>query len=309
MESAAIVGTGLVGRAWAMVFARAGWRARLWDPVEGAAERAVEACATGLRDLSGRGLCHDATAAESRISVHASMGEAVEGVALVQENGPERLEVKRALFAALDAAVPAGVPLASSTSALRCSAWSEGLAGRGRCLVAHPVNPPHLVPLVELCGAAWTDPAIVERARAIYAAVGQAPVMLRREVDGFVLNRLQAALLAEAFRLVSEGVISPADLDTTMTEGLGRRWAFLGPFATIELNAPGGIPDYVARFRSFLELIPRDPARAEVFSDEAVGRVMAEWIAVRDPEAQMRWRDCRLAALQVHLDTVWTRLG
>ncbi|WP_376100425.1 3-hydroxyacyl-CoA dehydrogenase family protein [Roseomonas sp. CCTCC AB2023176] len=142
----------------------------------------------------------------------------------------------------------------------------------------------------------------MERARAIYARVGQAPVIIRREVDGFVLNRLQAALLAEAFRLVSEGVVSPADLDVTMTRGLGLRWAFMGPFETIELNAPGGIPDYVARFRGFLELIPRDPARPEVFSDEALATVMAEWTPTADAEAKMRWRDGRLAALRVHLD-------
>ncbi|WP_426957025.1 3-hydroxyacyl-CoA dehydrogenase [Muricoccus radiodurans] len=303
MESVAIVGTGLVGRAWAMVFARAGWAVRLWDPVPGASDHALALCRTGLEDLAARGLCGDAPAARARISVHTTLEEALEGVALVQESGPERLEVKVALFRDLDRIAAPGIPLASSTSALRCSLWSEELPGRARCLVGHPVNPPHLVPLVELSGAPWTDPAVVARCHAIYAAIGQSPITLRREVDGFVLNRLQAALLAEAFRLVSEGTVSPADLDLTLTRGLGLRWAFMGPFETIELNAPGGIPDYVSRFRGFLELIPRDPARPEVFGDDAVARIMAEWTPAPETEAKMRWRDRRLAALRVHLDT------
>jgi 3-hydroxyacyl-CoA dehydrogenase len=302
MDRVSIVGTGLVGRAWAMVFARSGWEARLWDPLPGVAEHALALCRTGLDDLAARGLCDNPAAAFARLSVHESLEDALDGVALVQESGPERLDVKQALFRNLDRVAARGTPLASSTSAIRCSLWSEELPGRARCLVGHPVNPPHLVPLVELSGAPWTDPAVVERCRAIYAAVGQAPVTVRKEVDGFVLNRLQAALLSEAFRLVEEGVMSPADVDLTVTKGLGMRWAFMGPFETIELNAPGGIPDYVQRFRGFLELIPRDPPKPEVFADEAVAQIMAEWTPTTDTEAKMRWRDQRLAALRVHLD-------
>lgn len=281
-----------------MVFARGGWSVRLWDPAPGVAEGAPALCRDGLRTMASHGLCADPDAAADRIAPAATMEAALDGADLAQESGPERLDDKRAIFARMDAAASLGAVLASSTSGLRCSLWSEGLAGRARCLVAHPVNPPHLVPVVELSPAPWTDPAVVERARAAYAAVGQVPVTLRREVVGFALNRLQAALLAEAFRLVSEGTISPGDLDATIKHGLGLRWAFMGPFETIELNAPGGIPDYAARFAGFLSGVVADPAPPEVFGEAAVARVLSEWTPEPDIPAAMARRDARLAALR-----------
>ena len=131
--------------------------------------------------------------------------------------------------------------LASSTSGIPASAFTEGLAGRARCLVAHPVNPPYLVPLVELCPAPWTDAAVVSRTRALMTSAGQVPATVNKEMDGFALNRLQGALLAEAFRLVADDVISPTDLDALVKHGLGLRWSFMGPLETIDLNAPGGL--------------------------------------------------------------------
>jgi len=303
-ETVAVVGCGLIGRAWAMVFARGGWRARLWDPAPGVAEAAVALCAEGLADLAAAGLCDDPAAASARITAAPTLEAALDGAGFVQESGPERLDAKRALFATLDAAAAPGVVLASSTSGLRCSLWSEALPGRDRCLVGHPVNPPHLAPMVEVSGAPWTAPAAVERARAVYAGVGQVPVLLRREVEGFVLNRLQSALLAEAFRLVADGVVSPEDLDHTVKNGLGLRWAFMGPFETIEMNAPGGIPDYVERFTvpgGFLLTVPNDPAGPEVFGAEALARVTAQWRPAADIAGKTRWRDRRLAALRAHL--------
>src|SRR5262249_20259952 len=138
--------------------------------------------------------------------------------------------------------------LASSTSTIVASRFTEKLKGRSRCLVAHPVNPPHLVPLVELVGAPWTSPKVIAKAKALYQAVGQVAIVVKKEVDGFILNRLQAVLLAEAFRLVEGGYVTPQDLDKTLKDGLGLRWSFMGPFETIELNAPGGIPDYCGRY-------------------------------------------------------------
>jgi 3-hydroxyacyl-CoA dehydrogenase len=169
--------------------------------------------------------------------------------------------------------------------------------------VAHPVNPPHLVPLVELCGAPWTDPQVVARARAIYEAVGQVPINVNREIEGFVLNRLQGALLAEAFRLVGEGVVSPQDCDRTVKDGLGLRWSFLGPFGTIELNAPGGIPDYCERYTGFYRRLSADPASPEVWDKANTERIVAAWGATPAPDkhaAKSRWRDRRLAALRAH---------
>ena len=222
MRQAGIVGAGLIGQAWAQVFTRAGWRVTAWDPEARQRDAA--------RKLAG-------------VRVVDTLEEAVRDVEYVQECGPEVLEAKRATFARMDAAATAGTILASSTSALMPSTCTEALAGRARCIVAHPVNPPHLVPVVELCGAPWTSPETKARTIAIQREVGQVPIDVRREIDGFILNRLQVALLTEAFRLVQEGYVSPEDLDHTIADGLGLRWAFMGPFETIEMNAPGGVAD------------------------------------------------------------------
>lgn len=295
-----VAGAGLIGRAWAMVFARAGWDVRLWDPASDAANDAVTLCAEGLRDLAGQGLCDDPDGAAARIAVADGLDGCVAGAAFVQECGPERLDVKRALFAGLDAAAPPGAVLASSSSAIRCSLFTEDLPGRARCLIGHPVNPPHLIPLVELSGAPWTEPATIERAREVYGSIGQVPVTVLKEIEGFVLNRLQGALLAEAFRLVSEGYVTPQDLDLTVSEGLGLRWSFMGPFETIELNAPGGIPDYCARYTGFYKRLAADPPSPAVYEPPATAAILARWRAAPDPAAKMRRRDRRLAALRAH---------
>lgn len=303
MPTVAIIGTGLIGRSWAIVFAAAGWQVRLADSSAAALQAAPGLIAEGLAELAGHGLVEDPAGAKARVRAAGSLAEAVNGVELVQENLPEEVEIKRAVFAELDRLAPRDAILASSTSAIVASRFTEGLAGRDRCLVAHPVNPPHLVPVVELCGAPWTSSETIERARGIYSAIGQEPVTLHREVDGFVLNRLQGALLAEAFRLVGDGVISPQDLDKTMKDGLGLRWSFLGPFGTIELNAPGGIPDYCARYTGFYRRLAADPAKPEVWDGPTVARLLAGWGEPPDAArlaARSAWRDRRLAALKAH---------
>jgi L-gulonate 3-dehydrogenase len=299
----AIVGAGLIGRAWASIFARAGWSVRLFDPVEGQATRCHVLCREALDQLAHHGLCDDPAGALARISVAQGLTEALAGVSLVQENGPEKVEVKLAIYAELDALAPPDAILASSTSAIVASKFTEGLKGRHRCLVAHPVNPPHLVPVVELCGAPWTSPDVIERARAIYLEIGQVPIIVKKEVEGFILNRLQGALLTESMKLVGEGYVSPQDLDHVIADGLGLRWSFLGPFATIELNAPGGIPDYIARYSAFYQRLAADPAPPSAWTGEGAKRVAAEWARTPDAaevERRSRARDERLAALQAH---------
>ncbi|MFL5073891.1 MAG: 3-hydroxyacyl-CoA dehydrogenase, partial [Microvirga sp.] len=233
MPTIAIVGAGLIGRSWAIVFARGGWDVRLTDPSAETLAAAPGLIRRGLEELAEYQLVEDVDAAAARVTVASSLADAIQGVDFVQENGPEDLEAKRRIFAELDAAAPPHAILASSTSAIVASLFTENLKGRARCLVAHPVNPPHLVPIVELCGAPWTAPEVIETARRFYDSVGQAPITVHREIEGFVLNRLQVALLSEAFRLVGEGVVSPTDLDKTIAEGLGLRWSFMGPFQTI----------------------------------------------------------------------------
>ena len=301
--SAAIIGAGLIGRAWAMVFARAGWGVRLHDSEATQLAYARERIAESLAEQEGAGLVEHASQALQRIETCLDLHDALAGCDWVQENLPEQVEVKRSVFAALDRRAPAHAVLASSTSAIPASQFTEALGGRARCLVAHPVNPPHLVPVVELCGAPWTSAATMTRAREVMDAVGQVPVIVRRELDGFVLNRLQGALLSEAMRLVAEGYISPEDLDKTVADGLGRRWSFMGPFATIELNAPGGVPDYCARYSGFYRRLAADPPSPDVWTGDAAARVAA---ALGDPpsreeqERRMRSRDRRLLALARH---------
>jgi L-gulonate 3-dehydrogenase len=299
----AIVGTGLIGRAWAAIFARAGWDVRLTDPHTPTLKAAIDLIRDELHALARHGLADDPDGAAARLSIAANLKDAVADVEFVQENGPEKVEEKQIIFAELDRFAPQDALLVSSTSAITASRFTETLTGRARCLVGHPVNPPHLVPLVELCGAPWTSPDSIDRARKIYRDIGQVPVTVKREINGFVLNRLQGALLAEAFRLVGEGYISAEDLDHTVKDGLGLRWSFLGPFETIELNAPGGIPEYCARYTGFYKELAAAAAGPEVYQSPNVDRVIAAWPHQPTPEriaALTQRRNQRLAALAAH---------
>ncbi len=303
MTKIAIIGSGLIGRAWATIFASHGFEVAIHDPIPGVAEAARAHIGRNLRELAGHGLVDDPATALKRIRLATDLADALAGAALAQESGPETVETKRALFAEMDRLAPKSCILASSTSFIVASVFSEGLPGRHRCLVAHPVNPPHLVPIVELAPAPWTDSKVVERARKLYEKAGQVPITLRKESPGFVLNRLQAVLLAEAFRIVGAGICSPKDLDKTIRDGLGLRWSFMGPFETIELNAPGGIPDYAARYAPSLEAMVKQSEGVPAFTPKATNAIMAEWPEPQNPERVKRlsdWRDRRLAALKAH---------
>jgi 3-hydroxyacyl-CoA dehydrogenase len=310
----AIVGTGLVGRAWAIAFARAGWEVALWDPAPEAPGRAVEEIAGLLAELAAQDLLGGRDPAEVRglLRPVPALAEALEGAAWVQESAPERLEVKRELWAELDAKAPGGALLASSTSAIVPSRFTEGLASRARCLVAHPLNPPYLIPAVELVPAPWTSAEAMERAASLMRGIGQVPIVMRREIDGFVMNRLQGALLEEAFRLVADGVCSAEDVDVGLKEGLALRWSFAGPFETIDLNAPGGVRDYVGRYQQIYErMFPSMQRRAdwagpvlEAVERERRGRTPESGLAERQ-----RWRDRRLMALMRHKRQATREIG
>ncbi|HLX13576.1 MAG TPA: 3-hydroxyacyl-CoA dehydrogenase [Bradyrhizobium sp.] len=305
-RNVAIVGAGLIGRAWAAIFARAGWNVRLTDPHIPTLKAAPRLIRDELYALARHGLAGDPDGAVARVSAAGNLEEAVRDAEFVQENGPEKVEDKSVIFAQLDKLAPRGALLVSSTSAISASRFTEALPGRERCLVGHPVNPPHLVPLVELCGAPWTSPEAIDRARTIFREIGQVPVTINREINGFVLNRLQGALLAETFRLVGEGYISTEDLDHTVKDGLGLRWSFLGPFETIELNAPGGIPDYCARYTGFYKELAAAAAGPGVYESPNVDRVIAAWPHQPTPEriAELtQRRNERLAALAAHKAT------
>jgi L-gulonate 3-dehydrogenase len=228
------------------------------------------------------------------------LGEAVAAADYIQESAPERLAVKQALYAELDRLVGPDAIIGSSTSGLPASTFTEALGCRSRCLVAHPINPPHLIPLVELVPAPWTAPAVVDAAETLMRRVGQAPIRLRREINGFVANRLQSAVLAEAFRLVEDGVCDVADVDAAMTEGLGLRWFFLGPFATIDLNAQGGVADYCAKLAPMYHGLAQEQADARLWGEGLVAEVerqCRETTQAGSLDARKAWRDRCLAAL------------
>lgn len=303
MDKVAIIGAGFIGRAWAIVFARAGFTVQVWDPVAEATQASRGFIAERLPELHAAGLLDDTPEQVlARILPMDTLEAALAGVVHVQENGPEVAETKRALFARMDAIAAPEVVLASSTSGIPASAFTEDLKGAGRCLVAHPVNPPYLVPVVELCPSPWTDDDTVARSRALMQRAGMVPATVKREVAGFVLNRLQIALVSEAFRLVADGVITAADLDATVKHGLGLRWSFMGPFETIDLNAPGGVADYVARYGELYEQVQNEQNPIEL-TDEIV-RDIEQARRKELPEGQLRarqeWRDRRLMGLLAH---------
>jgi L-gulonate 3-dehydrogenase len=303
MAKVAVVGAGLIGRSWAIVFARSGFEVQLWDPVPDACIAARAFVAERLPELASLGLIAAAPAdALARVSVAPTLAEALRGVVHVQENGPERPAEKAKLFAELDRLAAPEVVLASSTSGIPASAFTANLPGRGRCLVAHPINPPYLVPVVELCPAPWTDPAVVERTAALMRQAGQVPATMHKEAAGFVVNRLQIALMAEAFRLVRDGVMSQEDVDACMKHGLGLRWAFMGPFETIDLNAPEGLADYCARYGPLFDQVEAEmqplkltPGLVAAMHAERRQALPLDRIATR-----AAWRDRRLMALAAH---------
>jgi len=305
MAIIAIVGAGLIGRAWAIAFARGGHEVRIYDEVRGAASQAAEFAASTLPALAAEDLLDGQAPSDvaRRLKALDSLAAALAGADHVQENTPEDLEIKKRVFAELDQAAEPDAVLASSTSALLPSRFTETLAGRKRCLVVHPINPPYLIPAVEIVPAPWTDPAIVERTRALMSAAGQSPIVMTREIDGFVMNRLQGALLEEAFRLVADGYASVEDVDIGLREGLALRWSFMGPFETIDLNAPAGVRDYVVRYQQiYSRLFPSMQRRVDWAGAviETIERDRRAKLPKADLQRRQMWRDRRLMALAAH---------
>jgi 3-hydroxyacyl-CoA dehydrogenase len=305
MTRVAVIGSGFVGRAWAISFARAGCAVALWDQDNDAPGKAQAYIERLLPDLEANDLLNGAAASEvsTRIRVAATLESALEGTVHVQENTPEDVEVKRAVFARLDAAAPTDAVLASSTSAILPSAFTENLKGRARCLVIHPINPPYLIPAAEIVPEPWTDPAVVERAANLLRSAGHAPIVMKRELDGFVMNRLQGALLEEAFRLVAQGYAGVEDVDVGIREGLALRWSFMGPFETIDLNAPAGVRDYADRYQGIYSGIFGSSQWRVDWSGPVMDKVESERrnrLAADRLGERQAWRDRRLIALAAH---------
>ncbi|MEL0123907.1 MAG: 3-hydroxyacyl-CoA dehydrogenase [Paracoccaceae bacterium] len=250
MKKMAIIGCGLIGQGWAAVFARAGFDVALYDKSAKVMDCVLHSMETRICDLLEFELITqpEATRMSERIKIARTLEEAVDGAVYIQENGPEDAVIKKEITTLLDAISEKDVPICSSTSGISASRYCEEIKGRYRCLVVHPINPPHLIPAVEIVPSPWTSKDIVSKVNDIMLECRRETILLNEEIDGFVVNRLQGALLEEAFKLVGSGIVSAADLDKAICDGLGLRWSFMGPMQTIHLNAPGGIAQYVERY-------------------------------------------------------------
>ena len=302
----ACIGVGNLGRAWATIFARAGHEVALYDSAPEMAPAAFAAIRDTLSGMAEADLVEDVAGTMARIRVCNTLADALNGAEHVQESVIEDIEVKRELFRTLDRESPPDAILASSVSSIPPSEFMANLTGGARCIVAHPVNPPHLIPVVEVMLGPSTSEATYETCCELLNSVGQVPVRLNKEVFGYVLNRLQFALINEALHLVDGGYISAEDTDKIIKYGLGRRRAFMGPFETNHLNATGGIAEYYGKFHGaiggtisdlFLEPHPLNPELIARLAKE-----MERTTPVAKVPARQIWRDRQLMALTQHFD-------
>jgi len=296
---AAVIGTGTIGASWAANFLARGVEVSAYDPspeAESFTRRFIENAWKTLRKL-------DAVlpgASPQRITFHADTVSAVAGAQFVQENGPEREDLKIALFAELDAALPPDSILASSSSGLLISRIQSRCKHPQRCVLGHPFNPPHLIPLVEVVGGTQTSAETVAAAMEFYRDIGKKPIHIKKEVRGHVANRLQAALWREAVHLVAEGVVSVADADAAIAFGPGLRWALMGPHLTFHLaGGQGGMTHFMAHLaapmQSWMDDLGHPSLTAQVqkliidgVAEEASGRTVADLA---------RWRDEKLVEI------------
>jgi L-gulonate 3-dehydrogenase len=298
----AVVGAGSIGVGWAVVFARAGLHVAVFDPDEQRRAAVIADVVSRLSQLArGRLLDEAVELVAARVVCTDTLDAAVDGVVHVQECAPEVLDLKRDLFARLDAAAPSDAVLASSSSALTASSFASALTYRGRCLVAHPGNPPYLLSVVELVPAPFTGLDTVARTRDLFALVGMSPVLISREVEGFVFNRLQGALLREAYCLVRDGVADVEAVDLVVRDGLGRRWAVCGPFETAELNTRGGIEAHADTMGPAYARMGSERGQNDPWTPDLVAHV-AEELHRRLPadrwDEHVAWRDEALIALE-----------
>ncbi|XP_041663143.1 lambda-crystallin homolog [Cheilinus undulatus] len=251
MKVITVIGSGLIGRSWSMVFISGGYNVKIYDNQPGQAANAIKEIRKQLEELEGANMLRGELMATQQLALLSSyddLAQALEGAFFVQECVFEQLDVKQSVFQEIERLVGKDIILSSSTSCLVPSSVFSRVQNKSRCLVSHPVNPPYYVKLVELVPHPETTAIVMDTTHALMTKVGQAPVRLRKEIDGFALNRVQAAIIAESWRLVQDGIISVKDIDLVMSEGLGMRYAFIGPMETIHLNAPEGLEDYMKRY-------------------------------------------------------------
>jgi len=301
-QNVGIIGSGLIGRSFAMLFAAAGYNVKVYDIQEEQVSYALNAILVELQDLEKVGSLRGSLSVQEQhnlIKGTNNLAECVKDTVYVQECVPESLDLKKQVFSDIDKVVSDVPILASSTSSMPCSTFTQDCSHRSQTVVVHPWNPPMHIPAIEVVPAPYTDPSITERTCAILREVGQLPVLVKKEVPGFVFNRLQYALLQECWRLLKDDVISAEDLDVAMKDGLGMRYAFIGPLETCHLNAEG-IKSYCDRYGDMIYRISSTMGPVEKFEGETLEKLteaMDSAVPLDTLEERRRWRDKRLCAL------------
>ena len=300
----AVIGGGSIGTAFAIVFARAGYTVKVQDPDIARHDVAVEVLRSRLAELERYGLIDEPVdVIVARVTIGPDIKATLASAQYVQECAPENLELKKALFAKLDALAEPDAVIASSTSAIRASHSAAHVKGRSRFLVCHPANPPFLIPVIEVVPAPFTDPAVADRARLFLLSCHLQPIIVKKEMEGFAFNRLQGAVLREAYCLVRDGVVTADEIDQMVRDGLGLRWSFMGPFETVDLNTRGGIASHALKMGPAYERMGNERGQHDPWTPDLVARVAAErreMMPLEEWEEKNAWRDRRLMALLKH---------
>ncbi|KFM79276.1 Lambda-crystallin-like protein, partial [Stegodyphus mimosarum] len=297
-----IVGSGLIGRSWAMLFASAGYNVVIYDKDPKISSDALVDIEDQLNKLENSSLLRGELSAAQQlklISKTNNLADVVKGAIHVQESVPEDIHLKKEVFQKLDELVTDNIPLCSSSSCITPSTFSENMKHRSQVLVAHPANPPYYVPIVEVVPSSWTDPEMVSKTVKLMKEIGQKPVVCKKEIYGFAINRMQYAIINECWRLVQDGVMSVEDVDAVMSEGLGMRYAFLGVFETCHLNADGML-DYCSRYADGIYNVSETfgpVPHMEGEMAEEINRQLCEKVPLNCLEMKRKWRDERLACL------------
>ena len=302
-KKVALIGCGLIGQSWAISFLNAGFCVSLFDPGKGVTAQAKEKIEAKLSDLQVNGLIKKTNISDymTKIDLAEDISSAVRGSIHIQESGPEDLKVKKELTKKIDAVAAENIPIASSTSGIPASLYASDVKGQYRCLVAHPINPPHLIPAVEIVPAPFTSTSITEAVKDIIISIDKEPLELNKEIPGFVVNRLQGALLNEAFKLVKDGISSAENIDKAISEGLGLRWSFMGPFQTIHLNAPEGIAGYVKRYeKMYKDMFNKPEIDWSSIVELGLEEELLSLYQLSEREKHERQRDTRLTKLILH---------
>ncbi|MEN8406361.1 3-hydroxyacyl-CoA dehydrogenase NAD-binding domain-containing protein [Acinetobacter seifertii] len=249
IKTIGVVGVGVIGASWTALFLYKGFKVKVYDPYpidEELFKKRIQANLNDLRDLDLQAQpSHSSQDVLSNLKLHDNLKDAVTDIDFIQENAPERLDLKQKLYQDITSYCPEKTLIASSSSGLKVSDFQKEATHPERILLGHPFNPPHLLPLVEIVGGKLTDPQYLRRAAEFYQSIGKHPIILNKEVKGHVANRLQAALWREAFSLVKEGVCSAEDVDIAITSGPGLRWALFGPYINMELANQKGFKEAI----------------------------------------------------------------